>query len=109
MPEYKVSTLYSGTELGTDSLCAHVFWYFLGTLPTNHFFPYPQLLATLDGAIWSKDEINSLIDVCRRSPWCPLSVSYTNTTLKSKKKKVESNNQANILNTERTHRVIRTL
>ena len=25
VPEYKVETLYSGTELGTNSLCAHVF------------------------------------------------------------------------------------
>ena len=25
VPEYRVSTLYLGTELGTDSLCAHVF------------------------------------------------------------------------------------
>lgn len=25
VPEYKVSTLYSGTETGTDSPCAHVF------------------------------------------------------------------------------------
>ena len=47
LPEYKVSTLYSGTALGTDSLCAHVFlvvpWHFTH----KPLLSVSQLLATL--------------------------------------------------------------
>ena len=35
MPEYKVSTLYLGTKVGTGSLCARVFRRFRGDLPRS--------------------------------------------------------------------------
>ena len=53
VPEYKVSTLYSGTKLGTESLCEHIFRWCPGTLPTNHLFSYPQFLVPLEISIVS--------------------------------------------------------
>ena len=53
VPEYKVSTLYSGSKLGTESLCEHIFRWCPGTLPTNHLFSYPQFLVPLEISIVS--------------------------------------------------------
>ena len=53
VPEYKVLTLYSGTKLGTESLCEHIFRWCPGTLPTNHLFSYPQFLVPLEISIVS--------------------------------------------------------
>ena len=53
VPEYMVSTLYSGTKLGTESLCEHIFRWCPGTLPTNHLFSYPQFLVPLEISIVS--------------------------------------------------------
>ena len=44
VPENKVETLYSGTQVGTGSLCDLLFRWFRGVLPTINFFTYPNSL-----------------------------------------------------------------
>ena len=69
VPEYKVKTLYSGTYVGTGSLCARVFPWFQGTFTHNPLLYIPitpcySPLANMafDGAKWTKEEITALID-----------------------------------------------
>ena len=71
VPEYKVKTLYSGTYVGTGSLCAGVFPWFQGTFTHNPllyipispcYSPFANMALASDGAKWTKEEITALID-----------------------------------------------
>ena len=55
----RVETLYSGTKVGTGSLCARVFLSFRGVLPTVNFFAPFAKMASADGAKWTKDNLGS--------------------------------------------------
>ena len=64
----KVSTLYSGTKVGTGSLCARVFRWFREVLPTvNSFAPFTKM-ASADGAKWMKDNLGT--QSVDKAPFC---------------------------------------
>ena len=66
VPGYKVETLYSGTKVGTGSLCAHVFSWFQGVLPTVNFFTAKMVSA--DPAKWMKDNLGT--QSVDKAPFC---------------------------------------
>ena len=68
MPEYKVSTLYLGTKVGTGSLCSRVFRRFRGVLPRSTTSLLLQHLASADGAKWTKDNLGT--QSVDKAPFC---------------------------------------
>ena len=67
-PSTRSIPLYSGTKVGTGSLCARVFRWFRGVLPTINFFALFAKMASADGPKWTKDNLGT--QSLDKAPFC---------------------------------------